>query len=263
MRYFILLLAWLTPALIAELLGWKGIWGSGSALVEYLIPVPVAGGVLHVPGFCIAALIILNLHKYSEKTARRVPLVAIALLIIAQTIQLDFADLHDWLFTDYEPGTSVFRFSGNPLLLFLSTDAFWVAVYAILTGRTGALRYSPLLLLLVPVTVAAGVYVHKASTEEFQFGVSRPGEKCGDEMVLVYTRLKYDPQTFRSWLAGSDVHSQPQDTRRQAVYFTRSMQSIRWARFDDRENVVATVCRYQQDEKVESYVGYEDCFMGM
>ena len=32
------LVAWPLPALIAGALGWKGIWGSGSALVEFLIP---------------------------------------------------------------------------------------------------------------------------------------------------------------------------------------------------------------------------------
>src|SRR5262245_4267905 len=42
MRFFLwLLLAWPTPALIAGALGWKGVWGSGSALADYLIPIPV------------------------------------------------------------------------------------------------------------------------------------------------------------------------------------------------------------------------------
>ena len=37
MLAFFLVLAWITPAFIAGMLGWSGIWGAGSALVEYLI----------------------------------------------------------------------------------------------------------------------------------------------------------------------------------------------------------------------------------
>ena len=56
---FWLLLAWPTPALIAGALGWKGIWGSGSATVDYLIPIPVAGGVFHAMSFiAISALLV-------------------------------------------------------------------------------------------------------------------------------------------------------------------------------------------------------------
>lgn len=37
-------IAWIVPAAIAGALGWKGIWGSGSAFADYLIPIPVSGG---------------------------------------------------------------------------------------------------------------------------------------------------------------------------------------------------------------------------
>jgi len=47
------ILAWMAPPLVAGALGWRGVWGSGSALVDYMIPVPVAGGVLHVPSFAV------------------------------------------------------------------------------------------------------------------------------------------------------------------------------------------------------------------
>lgn len=50
------LIAWPLPALIAGALGWEGVWGSGSALVDYLIPIPVAGGSLHVPSFLFCGL---------------------------------------------------------------------------------------------------------------------------------------------------------------------------------------------------------------
>ena len=52
------ILAWVTPAAIAGALGWKGIWGSGGAFADYLIPFPVAGGVFHLPSFIVVSLVL-------------------------------------------------------------------------------------------------------------------------------------------------------------------------------------------------------------
>jgi dihydrofolate reductase len=52
------ILAWVTPAAIAGALGWKGIWGSSGAFADYLIPFPVAGGVLHLPSFIVVSLVL-------------------------------------------------------------------------------------------------------------------------------------------------------------------------------------------------------------
>lgn len=59
------------PALIAGALGWKGVWGSGSALADFLIPIPVAGGVLQVPTFLVRGLIVFLMPSTSDETAAR------------------------------------------------------------------------------------------------------------------------------------------------------------------------------------------------
>jgi|GEM_PF-3339390 len=64
------MLAWVSPALIAELLGWKGIWGAGSAFFDALIPIPVAGGVMHVPGFAAVAGLIWSEQRLSRSLHR-------------------------------------------------------------------------------------------------------------------------------------------------------------------------------------------------
>ena len=61
--------AWVTPALMAGALGWSGIWGSGSAFGDYLIPVPVAGGALHVPSFAVALALAAAWPKLGEGAA--------------------------------------------------------------------------------------------------------------------------------------------------------------------------------------------------
>ncbi len=53
------LLAGALNALAADALGWRGVWGSGPALVDYLIPITVAGGALHVPSFVVMLVLVL------------------------------------------------------------------------------------------------------------------------------------------------------------------------------------------------------------
>ena len=76
MRLIILTLAWVTPAIIAEILGWRGIWGSGSAFGDALIPIPVAGGCLHVVSFCLSAAIVYREHRLPSSTQNILPIIA-------------------------------------------------------------------------------------------------------------------------------------------------------------------------------------------
>lgn len=80
MHYLILILAWITPAVIAEALGWSGIWGGGSALGDYPTPIPVAGGVLHVPSFVVAAGVIFAARKSTADFTHYLPVIAFALI---------------------------------------------------------------------------------------------------------------------------------------------------------------------------------------
>ena len=98
--------------MIAGILGWPGIWGTGSALVEYLIPVPVAGGFLHVPSFVVATGIILISRRSTGQAIRYLPVLAFSTLAVALSLMLEFDRLHAWLFTDYQPPGSPFRLDG-------------------------------------------------------------------------------------------------------------------------------------------------------
>ena len=48
---------WITPAVVAGMLGWPGIWGGGSAFGDLILPAPITGGIIHVPSFLTAILL--------------------------------------------------------------------------------------------------------------------------------------------------------------------------------------------------------------
>ncbi|MEQ8204630.1 MAG: hypothetical protein RIA65_00525, partial [Woeseia sp.] len=112
MHVLILILAWITPAAIAGAMGWSGIWGTGSAFAEYLIPVPVAGGVFHVPSFVVAAGLIFACRNSTEGLYRYLPVIGFSVLAASLSLMLEFDRLHAWMFTDYEPAGSPFRLDG-------------------------------------------------------------------------------------------------------------------------------------------------------
>jgi hypothetical protein len=264
MRFIFLILMWITPALIAGMLGWRGIWGSGSAFADYLIPIPVAGGVLHVPSFIVAATIIMFARNLPASISRYLPVLAFAVFLAAQSLQLDFERINSWLFTDYTPYGSPFRFAHNPFYLFISTDAFWVGIYALTKGYTTPLRYW-LLLPVVPVAIIGlHAFGYQTNGPVFRIGGSLSGKARGNEIHLVYTSSGYDEKMILDWIERNN-YAKPwtnPNSEHDAIYFTNSMQVIKWRKFDkiDTDNTVATVCLYEEDRSVKAYKGYYNCF---
>ena len=264
MRSLFLIMAWITPAVIAGILNWKGIWGSGSALFDYLIPIPVAGGALHVPSFALAATVIAIFHKLPASLTRWLPLIALSIALCAQTLQLNFGQINDWLFTDFEPASSGIRFGKNPLLLFIFCDALFVFLFAFLRGCRISLKQG-LAVLLVPfaIIISQAILYQNATGTRFVYGYSQPGKTRGQEIVMVYTDSTYDEVTFRGWLDNDHASVKPWNSpnaEHTAVFFTNSMQAIRWHKMSTNENIVATVCLYEEDRSVTMHAGYTDCF---
>ena len=153
------------------MLGWKGIWGSGSVLIEYLIPIPVAGGVLHVPSFVLAALVVMSARNLPERVQQLLPVLAFAVCLFALCLQLDFGRINAWLFTDFQPATSVIKFGKNPLYLFMASDVFWVGVYALGLRQLPSLK-SWLILIFVPIfSVGVKAITYATSGPKFETGL--------------------------------------------------------------------------------------------
>ena len=264
MRFVILCLAWITPAAIAGVLGWSGISGYGNAFIEFLIPIPLAGGVFHVPSFVIATAVILSTNRLPPTAARWIPVLAFAVLIAALSLALDFQRLNSWLFTNYEPYGSPFRLDGNPLFLFIGTDAFWVGAYALVAGHSAPLRYWSVLPVVPVVVVAISAISYQSSGPVFQMGGSSPGTSRGDEARMVYTSMSYDEATLRNWIDGLDsvLPWENVNTEHVAIIFTNNMNAIKWGRFDEIQSnsAVGTFCLYEEDRSIHAHSGYYDCF---
>ncbi|MDY0191832.1 MAG: hypothetical protein RBR22_14000 [Desulfuromonas sp.] len=265
MYVLILILAWITPAAIAGALGWHGIWGSGSAFAEYLIPIPVAGGALHVPSFVAAAAVIFVCRNATGTKVRFLPVLAFSALAVALSLMLEFDRLQAWLFTDYQPFGSPFRLDGNPLLLFVATDAFWVGAYALLKGWVPPAR-SWLVLPLVPAAIIGlSVINYQISGPVFERGGPMYSGVRGEEIIMVYTSASYDEELFLNWLKQNKNFARPWlnvNTEHVAVLFTNSMQVIKWRQYDQiaEDGTIATVCLYEEDRSIIPHAGYYDCF---
>ncbi len=267
--YFILLvLMWVTPAVIAGALGWTGIWGTNSALLDYLIPFTVTGGFLHLPSFAVALLALRYLRE-SNNTSRSswVGTIAATVMLSALVLQIDFGELNLWLYTDYQPYGFPIEFEGTAIFLFVASDAFWVLSYAIARGAAPSLAQCALSPLIPAAVIAFNVIGYQSQGGEsgpvFQYGYSMRGEQQGQDQAWVYTPTAYEETLFRNWLQGSSTVRPPWESstaQHLAVYFVDSMDSIKRLRRDNAEHVVATLCLYEEDRSIVAHKGMADCF---
>ena len=264
MRFLILIIIWVTPAIIAGALGWRGIWGGSSAFFDYLIPVPVAGGVFHVPSFLVVIFLLINLKKFPESIAIFIPVIAFAVFVFAQTMQVDFDKLNDWFFTDYAPSRSPIRFGKNPFYLFVASDALCISIYAWTLVRKIAWK-SALLLPLIPLGMI-GFHAANSSIqqEQLSYGFSMDISPRGNRVTYVYANAAFDEKKFRDWLDKTPQIHLPwerSDSEHLAVYFSKSMQSIKYGKLDDFENIVGTICYFEEDQSSSAHTGHHDCFV--
>ena len=268
-QVIVLFLAWITPAIVAGALGWRGIWGTGSALVDYLVPFTVTGGLFHVPSFVVTALAVIYLGRAATPgLARWTTVVAATVLLSAIGMQIDFDDLNRQLFTDLETrGLSLSE--ENPILLFIATDALWVMLFALAVGGLPSGRQSVLIPLLPAAVVAYPVLMHRAEIAEpinalsYEFG--ERGEQQGQTIAWVYAPVAFDEQLFRRWVDTSPLVSAPwerDNAQHTAIYFLGSMDAIERRRFTDPANYVGTLCLYEEDRSVIAHRGKADCFAG-
>lgn len=257
-----LLAAWLLPAVIAGALGWKGIWGNSSAFFDFLLPLPLSGGILHVPGMAIVAAILISAER-TRKTPRLLSLIAVTTLLSALALQIDFERFNHWLFTDFEPSGSPLRLDGNPLLLFVSCDALIVWLWSL--GRSRAVsRRAWGLVPLVPLAIV-GFQTLSYTTQGpvFEPGASAYGEIRGNQTLLVYTDQSYDEGLFADWLLNSTVAPPwaSANVEHLAIVFTSSRQRLERHDFSALEgsDTIATFCWFEEDRLLAAHAGYFDC----
>lgn len=264
MRYALwLLLAWPTPALIAGALGWKGVWGSGSALTDYLIPIPVAGGAFHamtVIGFTVLLATQPRWPTLPRGLARGLLL---GLSLCGVALLLDLQAVYGALTSD---APLRIRWEQNPVGLFLLTDSLIAQLFVGAfdgrwpeNGREWGL--SLLVAALLPAIAAhALVTQHPNYGKAFVHKGSRPGPQRGDEQVIVYTTLSVVSPSFRPQaesLAQQWHPARNMNTEDTAVLFFTSLQA---AQLQDTRQAAMTYCMYEDGTPPEWQLGAGDCF---
>lgn len=240
------LLAWPLPAVLAHALGWRGVWGSGSALMDYLIPLPVAGGVLHVPSFVVCSLIVLNMPSASAQTAGRMRafLVGVAVAGVLCLLRLD--ELLLALRTQSTMPSHLWQ--DNPLGLFLLCDALVALLLTVGASQGGGMRLGGLNLLLIVLPASlplAMAMKYSPAGQSFLPGASRQGPTRFDEINMVFTRMDTDTADFRQQ---AELWVQPMHPRLSinsddaAFLFTRNLDA---ARNFDVGQVARTLCLYE------------------
>ncbi|MFK8052469.1 MAG: hypothetical protein AB8F65_05810 [Woeseiaceae bacterium] len=257
----ILVATWTAPAMVAGVFGWNSVWGNGSVFMDYLLPLPITGGILHVPSFLVFLALFFSFRKAATHLSWLAPL-ALAVATAAMALQLDFARVYDWLFTDYAPVGSPFRFGKNPQLLFVTTDA--LALWLLTIQRANRPAWFWVISVLAPVLVVGVALVrHASSGPIFVLAPSQYGDARGDSLRLIYTNQKSDDPSIRVWLEGQDP-LKPWLSRNEehvAIYFSNSRQQV--ARRDyatlESEHTIVTYCWFEEDRALDAHDGYYDC----
>lgn len=237
-------LAWVLPALLASALGGSGVWG-GPALPDLLVPVPVAGGALHVPSFVVCGALVWLVPTAGTQSAWRLQalLLGLALAGLLWLLKLD-AMWVSWRADGHWPG---WRWEHHPLGLFLLCDA---ALALLFTARWPGWRAlgDPVAALLLGLPLVGPVTMAARSglvNEAFVVGQSRPGQVRGDEVLMVFTRLNMQaPDVVARALAWAEPYHPRRDINADdtALLFTDSLEA---ARRMETARAVRTLCLYE------------------
>jgi hypothetical protein len=245
------LVAWALPAAIAGALGWRGVWGSGSAGLDYLIPIPVAGGVLHVPSFVVTTLAVSLAPRFGATGLQRWRALLLGLGMVGAML------------TFKGPGL---RLTENPLGLFLLSDAVLALGWLAFAPQRPWIRADllSLILLLAPIAVLAWVaWGLSPRSRDFNVGTAQPYAAGHAVTIFVQTRLGPDSARFRTkalaWAAAQQHPRQWLGVDEAALYFSLDRLS---AISGDRSQVFATLCQYVDGRAPRWLPGAGDCFGG-
>lgn len=255
-------LAWPLPAAIAGALGWKGIWGSGSAFADFLIPMPVAGGALHLPSFLLVSLILFT-QPWAGRLGGYVRGLLFAGTLVGIVTLLDLDKLQLAVTTDLLSG----RFwQENPLGLFIVSDCVIAQLFVgALGGRSPedarAWGISVLAALSIAALYAAvSLQADPRQKNPFVHAGAREGTTRGDEMIFYYSKLPLGSEAFRAAAAPLLEQYHPRsniNTEDIALFF---FDTLATAQSQNKDGAKYTVCLYQDGTPSVWARGSHDCF---
>jgi hypothetical protein len=246
-----LILAWPTPALIAGALGWKGVWGSNSALADYLVPIPVAGGAFHAMTFIGITVLLTTQPRWPELLRGLAHLILFGISLVGVMLVYDQERR---------------RLVENPVGLFLLTDSLIAQLFVpAFGGRAprGWKEWGLGVLVAWGITIAAALGLARLdprSGQQFVYVTSKPGQVRGDDSYLVHSRIKVYSPEFKPAAEAYAQQWHPRynvNTEDIAVHFFASLPA---AQIGNEHEAQLTYCMYQDGTPPRWGVGRGDCF---
>jgi hypothetical protein len=260
------LTAWTLAAALGGMLGWRGVWGTGSAFVDYLIPFPTTGGMLHVMTLVPAASLVGLRSAGAEPLSALARPLLLGLVLAGVLLMFNMNDILLALNSDVPMPRGAHLLQANPLGLFALTDGviaqLWLSRREDVPRSFGAWVAAGIAV-LAPAAIIGSIVHERSPTAKYRLllGASREGESRGDEIVTLYSTMGFAPaelaaemRTNLSLALPPEMHETAED---QAVYFFDSLQS---ARTMDLGAARATWCRYEDGTPSRWHNGSADCF---
>jgi hypothetical protein len=246
-----LVLGWPAPALIAGALGWKGVWGSGSAVTDYLIPIPVAGGAFHAMTFIAITVLLTTQPRWPELLRGIAHLVLFGISVTGALLVYDLERR---------------RLVENPVGLFLLTDSLIAQLFvpafggrAPENGKEWGLGL--VAACLIPAASAASLHQLDPRTgQQFAYVTSKPGQARGDHSYLVHSRIKVHAPEFKP---AAEAYAQQWHPRLNindediAVHFFAGLPA---AQIGNEHEASLTYCMFQDGTPSYWVAGKGDCF---
>lgn len=261
-----LVAAWLLAPLLAGLAAWPGVWGGDSAALDYLLPLPITGGLLHLPSLLGGALLLVLRQRGAGTAPWWGRVGAAAMAGAGAALLVDLGALAQAWHSDSPWPLSGRWLSQNPLGLFLLVDGLLALLWPGRPAAAPAARTrlaGALLALGLPLLLLAAQWqqlpVHR---HELLIGASRPGPARGDETTAIFTRLPMQPASLADALARQGLLPHPRDdvnVQDQALVFFDSLAD---AQRLDLAKARLTWCRYEDGSAERWIPGAGDCFSG-
>lgn len=256
-------LSWVAPAAAAGAMGWSSVWGSGSAFVALLIPIPVADGVLHVPSFVLVSAALLT-QPWSWRIAGLARGILLGGALAGLVMLVDVTELY--MATTSDAVLRQVPWQQNPLALCVLTDCVIAQFFLGAFGGRGPIttrEWSASLAIVVALPVlcaAAWLQADSRMRQPLTLVGTQPGPERTDDSYIFHSRLPMDSDALRK--AGEQA-ARERDPRRSlysedvALLFFDSLEAARWMRLDETKR---TLCIYEDGTPMAWHRGRADCF---
>lgn len=253
---------WFVPAGLAAALGFDAVWGGPRVFSDYAMPLPVAGGFLHVLSLGLTIGVLLVGRLLPRSWASLVWGLFVAEGLVGLSLLCDVAGLAAERLSG---GGLSLRWQENPLGLFLLNDAvfalLWVAFTPHLRPTRDAKTVVAAVLATLPALALVGLLAKQDPRLRSPFLPAALLSRGHDGALgAFYTRLDIASPEVRAEAERALAELAPVGglVQARAAFFFRDLDAARLTR--DGTGALATYCYYADGTPSVWHEGRGDCF---